>query len=69
MISDTGMHSWGDAQCLMDAAEVVMHVVESESRNAVLDLLRKGISQPSESPHLYPHGEILALDVASASSH
>ena len=48
----------------MNPDKVVVHVVDGESRDVVLDFLRKRIRQPGESGHLHPHGEILALDVA-----
>ena len=50
----------------MNPDKVVMHVVDRNRSNVVLDLFREGIRQPSESSDLYSHGQVLALHVAGA---
>src|SRR5436190_17719510 len=50
----------------MNAAKIVMHVVQRDRGDVILDFLREGIRQTSEAAHLHTHGEILALYVAGA---
>ena len=45
----------------MNANEVVVHEVERDSCNVVLDLLREAIGEAREAAHVHPHREILAL--------
>ena len=39
VIGNSRFHSWGDAQRLMDASEIVIHVVEREHVFVVFDFL------------------------------
>ena len=45
----------------MNTDEIVIHEVERHGMSVVLDLLGKGIGQPSEAPHVHPHGQIIPL--------
>lgn len=47
----------------MNAAEIVVHVVDRQRRNMVLDLLRESIGQPCVSAHVHTHCEVLTLHV------
>jgi len=58
MIADPRLHRGGDSQGLMNPAEVVMHVVNGNGRDVVLDLLGESIGQSGESAHGHSHGEI-----------
>ncbi len=49
----------------MDAAKVVMHVVQSDRTCVIVQLFREGVCQPSEPPRLHPKREILTLYEAS----
>lgn len=53
----------GDAERLMNLAEVVIHEMERNGMSVILDLLAEGVRQPSEAAHVHPHGQVLALDV------
>src|ERR1035437_580766 len=64
MISETSGHRWGNAKCLVDTAEVVVHVVKSNRGRVVLNLLTEAIRQTSEATHAHSHGEILPFNVA-----
>src|SRR5206468_3669350 len=66
VVSQTRSHSWRDAKCLVNAAKVVMHIVERDGGNMILNLLAERIGQASEAPDLHPHREILPLNVAGA---
>src|SRR5260370_5005118 len=57
---------WSRLERLMDAHEIVVHVVERNLMHVVLDLFREAIRQASETAHIHAHSEILALHVASA---
>ena len=50
----------------MNAAEIVVHVVDSERSDVVLKFFTEGIRQASKPPHGHPHGEVLTFDVAGA---
>jgi len=59
-------HGGGNAQGLMDANEIVVHVVNRDGRDMILKLLRKRVGQPREAAHPHPHREILPLDKTGA---
>jgi hypothetical protein len=61
---DPSSHCRRDPQCLVNANEVVMHVVQADRVSVVLDFLAECIRQSREPPHAHSHGEVLALDVA-----
>ena len=48
----------------MNLDEVVGKVPECNGSDMVLDLLREGISQPSEPANRHPHRQIMPLDIA-----
>lgn len=64
VVSDSSFHCRGNAQSLMNAAEVVVHEVERDGRDMVLNLLAECVGQPCETAHLHPHREVLPLDKA-----
>src|SRR5882672_2979867 len=49
----------------MNLGEVIEHVVKRNGAGVIVDLLAESVSQPSKAPHVHPHREVLALDVAS----
>lgn len=48
----------------MDAAEVVIHVMQRDRVLQILQFLGERVSQPSKPAHTHPHRQILALSVA-----
>lgn len=50
----------------MNPDEIVVHVVDRQRCDVVLDFLRERIGQSCVAAHLHPHGQVLALDVAGA---
>lgn len=62
MVRDSGFHGRSHAQCLVNPAKVVVHVVNGNGVSVVLDLLRESVCQPREPSHAHSHGKILALD-------
>jgi len=46
----------------VDAPEIVVHEVQRDSVEVILQFLAEGIRQPGEPSHLHPHRQILALD-------
>ena len=50
----------------MNPNEVVVHVVDRDGRDVVLDLLRERIGESREPANLHPHREVLAFDIAGA---
>ena len=48
----------------MDAAEIVIHVMQGNRSLQVFEFLRESVSQPRKSAHRHSHCEILAFDVA-----
>ncbi len=66
MIGESGFDGRGDSEALMDAAEIVVHVVNRDGGRVVFDLLRESGGQSREPAHAHADGEILPLDVASA---
>src|ERR1035438_7786805 len=66
MPTDACFHRRSNPEGLMNPAEVVVHVKQSDHRDVVLDLLREGVRQPRKAPHVHPHVEILSLNVAGA---
>ena len=63
MIGDSSFHRRGDAERLMDAAEIVIRKVQGDSRSQVLPLFRERIGKPRQSANLHSHREVLALYV------
>ena len=50
----------------MHPHEIVVREVQCNRSLEVGELLGKSIGQPCETPHLHPHGQVLAFDVGSA---
>jgi len=50
----------------VDANEVVVHKVERDRRDVVLDLLGESVCEASEAPHVHPHRKVLAFDIGRA---
>src|SRR5437660_6734573 len=50
----------------MYSAEVVMHEVDRNRRDMILNLLGKCVRKPRETAHPHPHRKILSFNVASA---
>jgi len=63
MTAHASGHCGRDAKGLVDAAEVVMHVVQADSGHVVLDLLAESVGQAGETAHSHAHSEVLALNV------
>lgn len=66
MSSDPRFDRWGDPQALMDAAEIVVHVVNGKRGDVIFYPLGKRVRQPGVSAHLHSHSEILPLDKTGA---
>ena len=64
MTTQTSFHRRSHPKGLMHAPEVVPHVEQRNHVHVVLNLLGERIGQTSESAHLHPHCEVLALDEA-----
>ena len=64
VIRNPCLHRRCDPQRLVNPAEVVVHEVEGDRRDVVLQLLAEGVGQAREPPHAHPHGEVLPLHVA-----
>ena len=47
----------------MNPDEVVVHVVDRDGCNVVLDLLGESVGQSRVSTHRHPHGQVLPFDV------
>src|ERR1700730_3237763 len=63
-IRDLCSHCWRNAKSLMNASEVVMHIMKANRVDVVLDFLGKSVGQSSEPPHAHAHGEVWAFNVA-----
>jgi hypothetical protein len=50
----------------MNAAKVVMHVVDRQRRDMILDLFRKRIGQSGKPAYMQSQGQILALHKSCA---
>src|ERR1039458_3695023 len=66
VIRNARLHRRGNAQGLMDAAEIVVGEVQAVRRPQILPLLREGIRQPREAAHLHSDCEVLAFYVRCA---
>lgn len=60
-IGHARFHGWCDAEGLMNAAEVVVHVVKGNRRFVVFQLFGKSVCQPGEAAHSHPHREVLTF--------
>ena len=66
MITDASFHRRSDAQGLVNANEIVVHMKQRQHSDVIFELLTEGVRQPGESPHIHPHVEILSLNVGRA---
>jgi len=64
VIGDASGHRRRDSQALMDADEVVVHVMDRERRDMALDLFAKAVRQSGEPSQAHPHREVLPLNIA-----
>ena len=53
---DSGFHRWRHAERLMDAGEVVVHVVQGDGCGVILEFLRERVRQAREPADRHPHG-------------
>src|ERR1035441_6159126 len=66
MLTNTSFHCRGNTERLMDAHEVVVHMKQRDHSDVVIELLTEGVRQPSETPHVHSHIEVLAFHIAGA---
>jgi len=64
MIGKASFHCGSHAQRLMDAAEIVIGVIDRNHVAVILELLGERVRESRESPHSHPEIQILSLDVA-----
>jgi hypothetical protein len=64
--ADARFHRRGDAQGLMDANEIVVHMKQGQHSDVIFELLAEGVSQPGEAPHIHPHVKVLPFNVGRA---
>lgn len=65
MGTQSGFHRSRNAERLMHAHEVVVHVEQRNRVNMILKLLAERVGQASEAPHIHPHVEILPFNKRS----
>jgi hypothetical protein len=63
MLCNSGLHCWGNAQALMNSAEIVMDRMNRKRVHLILYLFRVCIRKPSESAHLHSDRQVVTLDV------
>ena len=66
MRTEPRFHRRSNAQGLMHATEVVVHMKQREHSDVIIELLAEGVRQPSEPPHIHPHVEILPFDIGQS---
>lgn len=64
MVGHPCLHCRRHSQRLMDTAEVVVHEIKRDVVREVIDFFREGIRQAREPPHMHPHAQVLAFNVA-----
>ena len=64
VLSDSRFHRRGTTQGLMNPAKIIVHEMERDGVLQVIDLLRKGVSQPGKPSHAHAHSQILPFNVA-----
>ena len=64
VIAHTGFHRWRHAQHLMDAPEVVVHIVECHGVGMILGFLGKPVGEAGEPSHAPPPAKVLSFNVA-----
>src|ERR1035437_2966083 len=55
-------HRGSDPETRMNAAEIVVSKMQSNSSFQVRQFVRKGVRKPSQAAKLHPHREVLALN-------
>ena len=63
MIGNARFHRRRNAQSLMHSCEIVVHEMNGNGINQVLNLLRKPISKARKSTHTHSHCQVLPFDV------
>lgn len=63
-IRHTRGHRRSHPKALVNPNKVVVHGVNRNGRNVILDFLTEGVRQAREAAHRHPHREILALHIA-----
>jgi hypothetical protein len=63
MIANPRFHRWRHAQCLVNAAEVIVHIVERDCVLQILRFFRECVPQPRKAAHRHAHREILSPNV------
>jgi hypothetical protein len=63
MIANPRFHCWRDAERLMNPAEIVVHVVQSNRVFQVFKFFGEGIRQSGKAAHGHTHREVLPLDI------
>jgi hypothetical protein len=63
VIGKASFHRRGNAQRLVNPAEVVVREMERHGVGEVLDFLGERIGKARKPAHAHPHREVLALDV------
>lgn len=63
VIRESSFHRRGHAKSLMDADEVVVHEMQSNSMTVILNLPRESIGEPSKPAHRHAHSKVLAFNV------
>src|SRR5713226_7896702 len=66
MIADSTLHRRGNAESLMDAAEVVIHKPNRHGSRMVLNLFRERVGKASEAANAHSHAEVLTFNEAGA---
>ena len=64
MIRNPRFHRRRNAQSLVNAGEIIVHIMQGDCRFVVLNFLGKCVCQPHESAHRHPHREILPFHMA-----
>ncbi len=55
MIHESSFHCWRNSQCLMNLAEIVVHVVQRDGMTVIVDLLAVSIGEASKAAHVHSH--------------
>src|ERR1039457_2263484 len=63
VVADTRFHRWRHAQGFMYTTKIIVHVVNGDRGDMVLNLFRVSVRQASEAAHVHPHGQVLPLNV------
>lgn len=64
MIRDSGFHRGRNAKRFVNSAEVIVHVVNCNRGDMILNLFLVRVGQAGESAHVHSHGQVLPLNKA-----